>query len=355
MRIPSHGVIFMKKAKLLLAVAACAAILSWPQSAVTAAQQAMRLWYTSVAPALFPFLALMPLLTGTEACAIYERLFSPLMRPVFRLPGAAAPAMLIGMISGSPGGAIALARIAAPSGMKKSELRRLAPIVCGVGPAYLIMGVGIGLFSSIELGFKLAAVQLAVQLALLFLMRFVQDDNAEAIQVVPMPEGRSGISSAVETILTVCGYMVFFSTLAAVARECIGAAAGRILLLLADLPSGLALLSQWNFNGRSAVMGMAIGFGGICIAAQNMDVLARLGVTWKDFLSLKFAQSALCGVFCGFVLQDNTAQQAYSWPRGRESYAFSLLAALILCAPILISLSKKLFLNKEKPAGSFSD
>ena len=62
----------MKKIGFPAALIAVAAILMRPEAAAAGAQQAMRVWFTSVAPSLFPFLVLMPLLTGSEACAVYD-------------------------------------------------------------------------------------------------------------------------------------------------------------------------------------------------------------------------------------------------------------------------------------------
>ena len=67
----------MKHLKWLGGLAAMALLLSSPQDAARGAARAMAQWHASVAPALFPFLALMPLLTSGEAMAAYEALLSP--------------------------------------------------------------------------------------------------------------------------------------------------------------------------------------------------------------------------------------------------------------------------------------
>ena len=77
----------MKRVKFCGAILILAGILIRPEAAVAGAQRAMYLWYTSVAPALFPFLALLPVLTGPDACAAYAAVLSRLMRPLFGLPG----------------------------------------------------------------------------------------------------------------------------------------------------------------------------------------------------------------------------------------------------------------------------
>ena len=83
---------------LVCGLALAALLLSAPQAAALGAARAMAQWYASVAPALFPFLALMPLLTCDEAATVYELLLGRAMRALFDLPGSTAPALAVGMI-----------------------------------------------------------------------------------------------------------------------------------------------------------------------------------------------------------------------------------------------------------------
>ena len=75
--------------KYCLALGMCACLLLFPARCAEQARSAMALWAQAVAPALFPFLALLPVLTSEEARDGYERLFARPMR-AFRLPGRAA-------------------------------------------------------------------------------------------------------------------------------------------------------------------------------------------------------------------------------------------------------------------------
>lgn len=341
----------MKRFKMLAAVLAAAAILLKPAAAVAGAQSAMQQWACSVAPALFPFLALMPVLTGPEACAAYEALFSGIMRPVFRLPGAAAPAVIIGMISGSPGGAVAITRIAAQTRMKPSQSRRIALAVCSLSPSYLILGVGQGLYNSPRLGMQLAGVQIAIQLILLLILRPFDTNGGGAIPSLPESEIRSPIRTAVEIVLTVCGYMVFFSSIAAVIAQFIGEDAGRLLLLIMDLPSGLPQLVRWNISGRALLQGLAIGFGGLCIAAQNLDVLRSIGVRTGEYLAVR----CLAGLMFATAVQLLPIKEwnsAAELTGVKNTYAFSLLFAMLAAVPALIYFSNTFFLNKRKPGKS---
>lgn len=336
----------VKKARLWGVVFILAAVLSKPEIAVTGAQGAMQLWYTSVAPALFPFLALMPLLTGSEACAMYGRLFSKMMGPLFGLSGAAAPAVVIAMLSGSPGGAIALNRIGAETEMKRSDVLRISSVMGGVSPAYLIIGVGQGLYGSAALGRKLAAAQIAIQLILLAALRPCFEAEVRMSKQEMISESEKPIRKAVENLLAVCGYMVLFSVIASVAAAFAGKKIGTALLLLLDLPSGLAELAESEMSAKLIFQGAALGFGGLCIFSQNKDALRLNGFEQRQYLCVRCISATLMAIVC-MVLAGFSKASVCTKTLGRDStYAASLLVAAILSIPAMWKLQKNLFLNK---------
>ena len=337
----------MKRAKLWIAATLLLGILIRPEAAVAGAQRAMRVWCSSVAPSLFPFLALMPVLTGPEACAAYNSLFSGGMRRLFHLPGSAAPAVVTGMIAGSPGGALAVCRIARSGGLELRDARRIALAVSGVSPAYLILGVGFGLYGSMSLGLALAAIQLCIQLALLWLLRGILCDQADVPALPPDSARRDGMRAAVEGVLVICGYMVLFGAIGSVVASFAGSDVGLAMLLAADLPSGLSELAARGFPGKMLIQGVAIGFGGLCIAAQNLDALREIGVRPTEYLAVRGIAAGLFGCISGVILRAQEANFAPALEKSGLAYAFSLAVACIFSVPGLIFLSKELFLNKE--------
>ena len=339
----------MKKLKFWGAALVLVGILIRPEASVAGAQRAMRLWCEGVAPALFPFLALLPVLTGPEACAAYNAALSWIMGPLFGLPGAAAPALFIGMISGSPGGALAVRRVAGETGMRCADAQRVALALSGLSPAYLILGVGQGLYGSAALGMRLALIQACAQLVLLALLRGVLRGGEES--VAPLPEstrGRNPVRMAVESVLAICGYMVLFSAVACAVASFAGEWVGAALLLVADLPSGLAELAQWQTPGRMLLQGAAIGFGGLCIAAQNLDAMRALGVRARDYFAVRGVAAGLIACASGLLLRPADSEAEVFANAGGNAYAFSLLAAGVIALPGLIFLTKNLFLNIQK-------
>lgn len=314
------------------------AMIAQPQLCVDAAQRAMRMWFESVAPALFPFLALMPLITGDAACAAYNRLFGGVMR-LFDLPGSAASAAIIGMIAGSPGGAMAARRIGDGAGLNVGQLRRLLPAITGVSPAFLIGGVGVSMLGSARLGAYLALVQAAAQLALMLLMRTCVADDPRTLPALPASEKSGAVRSAVEAILVVCGYMVVFAVATA------ALAGGTMLTAFADLPGGLAQLAAADLSLKPMLVGAAIGFTGACICAQNVRALHGTGIGWRDVLLCRGMCACLCaiGARCVWIDADDAGMSP-------DAFAFSMLAALLCAIPALIRLTCSFILNKSKSA-----
>lgn len=338
----------MKKLRFTIVAALLACIFIRPELSVAAAQQAMRVWYSSVAPSLFPFLALMPLITDAQACRAYNAIFGRIMRPLFRLPGSAAPAMVIGMLAGSPGGSIGICRIASESGMQRSEARRLALALGGVSPAYLIVGAGAVLFGSVQYGIRLAAAQAMTQLILLFLLGRIQGGGDSE----PVPPGqdseRHPIHGAVETVLGVAGYMMVFAIAGELITEIVGSRAGALIQLAIDLPTGLAAASNLDNIWKLPAVSAAIGFTGMCINLQNMDALRSLGITAGEYIGVRGAAAMLnCCLGLLIMKKDspNTALPAENMP---DIYVIYLLIVLCISIFPLMILTNKCFLNKRK-------
>ena len=154
--------------------------------------------------------------------------------------------------------------------------------------------MGAALFGAAEMGLWLALAQAAGQLLLGLLLRGRFAEDAELLPALPEREREAPVRAAVASVLQVCGYMALFSVAAAMAAKLLGGAAGDLLLYIADMPSGLARVAQTG--APWALAGAVAGFGGLCIAAQNMAVLRPLGVRWRDYLAARGFVAAVCAL-----------------------------------------------------------
>lgn len=282
--------------KFALALAFAAGLAAFPADALAAAQRAMRSWALSVAPAMLPFIAVMPFLTCPEARRVYDKLLGRTVRGLFRLPGGCASAIVTGLIAGSPAGAAAVKRVAAAESLTRGQAARLAGIACGVSPAYALSVMGVMLAGSAAVGWRLVISQLLAQLLTGVIFRRFYKNDDEPVVAPADDVASAGVFGAVSAVLRVCGYMVLFAAGLAIGCRLLG---DRLMYLspLIDLPTGAEFISVHITDVRLSAA--ALGFGGLCIAFQNMSQLAAVGVSWRRYLAQKAACAALCGALAG--------------------------------------------------------
>ena len=323
--------------KWLGGAALLALLLSHPQAAALGAAEGMANWYACVAPALFPFMALMPLLTSPEATDAYERALGGVMRSAFRLPGAAASAAVIGLAAGAPACAVAARRVAAQSGMSRGQLQRLVTSISGFSPAFLIAGVGVGMLGSARMGWLLASAQVLTQLTLLLLTRRAWGSRTEPVAAGDDAAQVQPVRAAVLAVLTIGGYMALFGALATVARGYMGGVAANALLCAMDVPSGARLVSRLPLTAEVKLVALAglCGFGGVCVAAQNLGVLGGCGVKAHEYLGLRVLAGALCGGYMAALVKLTGERGLAAVAALRENpYALAALLAMALVAPV---------------------
>ena len=69
---------------------------------ISSVKSGLNLFINSIIPSLFPFFVATELLSYTNIVQILGKLLNRFMRPIFNLPGEAAYALLIGLLSGYP-------------------------------------------------------------------------------------------------------------------------------------------------------------------------------------------------------------------------------------------------------------
>ena len=312
------------------ALALAALLLAQPALARLGALQAMAYWAESVAPALLPFMALMPLLTCDAAVELCRRTLGGAFGALFDLPGEAAPALLIGMLAGSPAGALSARRLAARSGMPRGQLQRVVIAASGFSPAFLLGSVG-G-----EAGGRLLAAQAATQLTLLALTRRLWRDRRAPVDA-PASAAEPPVRAAALGVLTVGGWMALFGALAFVLRPVIGEIPANAALCLMDLPAGLRLAGGLPLaeDLRLLLMAALLGFGGLCATCQNFAALRGCGVPAAEFFGMRVPAALTCALFMALDLPGTLRRSAAPFPA-------AALAAALLALPVVLSLRKSI-------------
>lgn len=306
-----------------------------PAQTLNAARQSLTVWAQSVAPALLPYLIICPALTCPETTAFLARFTGGLLRAV-RLPASAGGAILIGLFSGSPAGAAALAASQRDLSAPRGAVLRAALLASGASPAFLLTGVAVSLLNQPETGWILLKSQLISLWTTALLLR-----NFGSEQQVSAPPRRrsegSSILSACRTLLIIGGTMTLFSVIARLLSLLLGSAWETPLLAVMELAGGCGALAALPvpIGYRLPLISAAACFGGVSVYAQCMSFLRPLGVNPVEYAAGKLVQSALCALFT-FVQMEMP-----KWSIDPALTGFFLLCCLLLTLLIHILLKRR--------------
>jgi len=163
----------------------CGIALAMPDVALNASLRGVKVWWEVLFPALFPFFVLSELLLGFGIVHLAGTLLDPLMRPLFRLPGAGGFVVAMGFASGYPVGARLTSRLMEQRLVNRSQGERLVEMTTTSDPIFLIGAVGVGFFGQPEAVPVLAVAHYGGAILLGFLSRWRRDPEDGA----PCPPG----------------------------------------------------------------------------------------------------------------------------------------------------------------------
>ncbi|NLW63339.1 MAG: sporulation integral membrane protein YlbJ [Syntrophomonadaceae bacterium] len=153
-----------------LAVALAIFMIVEPAATLEASTTGLKLWFNAVLPALFPFFVVCDLMVALGVVHFMGVILEPVMRPVFRLPGAAGFVVAMGFTSGFPVGAVLTRQLYEQGSLSNHEAERLASFTNNASPLFIIGVVGTGLLHNPVVGYLLAAAHYLSNLLVGFLI-----------------------------------------------------------------------------------------------------------------------------------------------------------------------------------------
>ena len=258
------------------------------RTALSGAQDGLRLCIQTVIPSLFPFFILSNLLTG----ALMGMDFL-LLRPIgrfFGLPKGAESLLIPACLGGYPAGAQSIA-VAFKSGqISKNTAERLLAFCNNAGPAFLFGMIG-QMFPSNLYPWALWGIHIGAAWMVSLLLRC--EDTSYAVQ----HENSCGITRSMRDSLTVmatvCGWVILFRVLIAFLNRWIlwllpeEAQVAAIGIL--ELSNGCcSLLSVKNISVRFVLCACLLAAGGLCVTMQTAS--AAKGLSMKYYFTGKALQ-----------------------------------------------------------------
>lgn len=274
-----------------------------------AAAEALILCGKSVVPALFPFLAVSGLLVSLGFGEWLTPIFAGLMTPLFRLPGQAGTALLLGLVGGYPIGAKTAADLYHEGALTRNEAERLLAFCNNSNPVFLISVLGVGVFDSVRTGIWLWLIHI---LSALFTGILFRREGKGTIRqrMIRQKTAVSFFSAFVASVrnaamgmLSVCAFVTLFYTLASPLAE-LGGWIGPLLVGVMELFSLTPLLTPDTFGFILAAG--ASGWGGLSVLCQTAAVLEDSGLSFKPCVLGKVIQGGLSALLAaalaGYVI-----------------------------------------------------
>jgi len=296
-------------------LAATLAMILAPQKAMEGASTGLALCGNVIIPSLFPFLILSSLVVELGMAARLGKAMGPIMRPLFRVNGSCACALALGFIGGYPVGARTAISLYRNGLCSRTEAQRLLAFCNNSGPAFILGVVGAGVFSDSRVGLLLYLVHAAASLCVGLLFRFYgkEEGNRRGGPSAPIGAVRfssaltGSVSSALQSTLGICSFVVFFSVVISLLREfgVFSALAGMIAALLQPLGmtqewasrllTGALEVSSgvWSLSGAGTLSGklsmaaFMLGWAGISVHCQVLSFLSESGLSMNTYLAGK--------------------------------------------------------------------
>ncbi len=299
------------------------------------AHNAFLLWANNIVPSLLPFLIGIELIRKSNLLTLIGKMFEPIMRPVFNVPGCGSFALAMGFSSGYPVGAKIVSDLREQKLCTKTEAERLLSFCNTSGPLFIVGSIGVSMFENAKIGFLLLLTHIlgAITVGLIFknykkentssfiIPQNITTANKKAIFRISDLGSLMGesIKNSINTLLLICGYIVFFAVLGEILKDTKILSFFNIFierfLLIFDIPyncsdgisrgilevtGGIKILSSINnvaYSKLLSLIALLLGFGGISVHMQTFSVIANTDISMKPYILGKFLHGIFSAIY----------------------------------------------------------
>lgn len=326
-----------------------------PAAAARGAANGLSLCAKSVIPAIFPLLVLSQILLTSRAASFFALPFRPYVRALKIGCREAASAVALGWLGGFACGAQSVSALYRAGAITRRDAELLLCCTVGSGPAFVVGAVGTLMLGSTAGGAALLSALLAANLCTGLVMSFFLPSGGRSgtpPSAGSPPAFADAVRSSVQSMLTLCGFVVFFAF-----------ACGVIL------PEGAGAAARWlaavflevtNACEAAAAAGGGLRFYLCCASLSIMGASVFLQVrslTPNDVRLFPLAASRLvhlplslffsCILLALFPAARAAASPVRTWmPLDAATAVFLMLCVVLTSLP---SARKKCIINTRSP------
>jgi len=258
-----------------------------PGKAVNGASDGLELCIKTVIPSLFPFFVASSFFIRSGAVETLGKAVAPVSARLFGISGECSVVPVMGFVGGYPVGAAAAVQLDESKRCTKREAETLLAFCNNSGPAFILGMAGGNAVGSYKAGALLMAVHILSALAVGFLFRSAPEPG-ERIPVHADPVSLSfafteSVRNSVFQLLTVCGYIVFFSVIISV--QPFEGSAKAVFCGIAELSNGIAAMPAvfHSLPALAAAVSFCLGWGGLSVHFQTLSLILPSGLSPKKY------------------------------------------------------------------------
>ncbi len=282
-------------------------ILRFPHTASTGVKNGLLLLYENLIPSLFPFMVLSGYIAGSSATDILAQYINRFTNRLFHTNAYSVMAFILGCTGGYPVGAKTIVEFKNKGYLSENEAAKLFNWCINPGASFVITAVG-----TFMLGSTLSGVIIYIScLASSIILGIFSTLFCKNIQIAVTPQSKSNntqhifiksVSTAVESMLGICGWVIFFSTLCEISNQLITNNGLKLFInAVTEVTAGCKSIVS---SGLSLpVLCAVISFGGLAVAAQISPDLLYCGVKPKTYICWRIAGGATSAFLCSQLVK----------------------------------------------------
>lgn len=268
-------------------------------------REGLSLCYMTIIPSVFPFMILSDAVFSFvhfEKIKACRKVFSSL----FKINGYALSAFVCGALCGFPIGAKMAKDLYSANRINKDECERLIALSNNASPAFVISGIGAGLFKNVKYGIILYVISIlsAIISCIVFSVnKPVQKDNyADFPTDFSLSES---VKKAAYNTLVICGFITFFSVILGILTSLIkNEIVISLLSVFLEVGNAVKHVSSslfFSFTESFVLSAFAISFSGISVHLQTKSLLTDTDISMKKYYISKLFSGIIAAIFAVII------------------------------------------------------
>jgi len=256
----------------------------------------LKICFSSVIPALFPFMVLSGLFIGSMKFS-NNSFVTKFSKKLFGISAYGSCAFLCGMLCGFPIGAKCAVQLYEEGKISHSEAETLIACANNSGPLFVVGALGMGILKSYKAGLLLYAVQICCAVLTAIMMKSVTyTKHIPVNNSFKKTSLTTSICDSVSNTLNVCGFIVFFAAIIKLAEPAMYFMPGSIKSIcmgILELTNGIYYVN-YNFNdiwNKVIVSACLLSWSGISVHMQVKSIIKNSGLSMKKYY---FARTSMC-------------------------------------------------------------